>query len=192
VSLRNALAGVPETSGEAVFTLWFMGRPAAGKTTLAGAVADRLATQGYDVENLDGDDLREQLHPELGFSRGDRRVNNRRTAYIAKLLNRHDVVAVVGMITPFATARAQAREIVEEEGEFVLVYARCPVEVAEERDPKGLYEAARNGEVEKFTGIDHPFEEPADPDVVVDTAACGPAEGADHVVDRLEDLGHLG
>jgi len=169
-----------------------MGRPAAGKTTLASGIADRLATEGFEIENLDGDDLREQLHPELGFSRTDRRVNNRRTAYIAKLLNKHDVVAVVGMITPFAAARAQAREIVEAEGEFVLVYARCPLGVAEERDPKGLYEAARNGEIERFTGIDHPFEEPADPDVVVDTAECSPAEGVDHVLDRLDDLGLLG
>jgi adenylylsulfate kinase len=175
-----------------VFTLWIMGRPAAGKSTLARGVADRLAADGHDVENLDGDDLREQLHPDLGFSREERRTNNRRTAYIAKLLNRHDVVAVVGMIAPFAAAREQAREVVREEGEFVLVYARCPLEVAEERDPDGLYEAARNGETEKFTGIDHPFEEPAAPDIVVDTAEMSPAEAVDHVLDRLDDLGLFG
>jgi adenylylsulfate kinase len=175
-----------------VFTLWIMGRPAAGKSTLARGVTDRLAADGYDVENLDGDDLREQLHPDLGFSREERRTNNRRTAYIATLLNRHDVVTVVGMITPFAAAREQARHIVEAEGEFVLVYARCPLEVAEERDPKGLYEQAREGEIERFTGVDHPFEEPTDPDVVVDTADCSPGEGIDHVLDRLEDLCVLG
>jgi adenylylsulfate kinase len=168
-----------------------MGRPAAGKSTLASGVTDRLARE-YDVENLDGDDLRRQLHPELGFSREDRRTNNRRTAYIAKLLNRHDVVAVVGMITPFAAAREQARHIVEKEGTFVLVYARCPLEVAEERDPKGLYQRARDGEIAQFTGVDHPFEEPTDPDVVVDTAECSPAEGVDHVLDRLDDLGVVG
>lgn len=169
-----------------------MGRPSAGKSTLAGGVADQLAAAGYPVENLDGDEVREHLNPELGFSRADRRTNNRRTAYVAKLLNRHGVAVVVGMITPFAAARRQAREVVESEGEFVLVYVRCPLAVAEERDPKGLYERARNGEIEKFTGIDHPFEEPADPDIVVDTAAVSPTGGVEHVLDRLDELGVVG
>mgnify|MGYP002277473086 CR=1 FL=1 len=165
-----------------------MGRPAAGKSTLARGVADRLSADGHEVENLDGDDLRAQLHPDLGFSREERRTNNRRTAYIAKLLNRHDVVTVVGMITPFASARERAREIVEDEGEFVLVYASCSLETAEARDPKGLYEEARNGDIEKFTGLNHPFEEPADPDVVVDTETTSPEEAVDHVLERLVDL----
>jgi adenylyl-sulfate kinase len=175
-----------------VFTLWIMGRPAAGKSTLARGLADRLAASGRDVENLDGDDFRAQFHPELGFSRADRRVNNRRTAHVAKLLNRHGVVTVVGMITPFAAARELARETVEPDGEFVLVYARCSLESAEARDPKGLYADARAGEVEKFTGVDHPFEEPTDPDVVVDTERSSPAEGVSHVLDRLVELDVIG
>jgi len=162
-----------------------MGRPAAGKSTLARGLADRLAAGGHDVENLDGDGLREQFHPDLGFSREERRTNNRRTAYIANLLNRHGVVTVVGMITPFAAARDLARKTVESDGEFVLVYARCSLETAEARDPKGLYAAARAGEVEKFTGVDHPFEEPTDPDIVVDTETTSPEEGVDHVLDEL-------
>jgi len=151
------------------FTLWFMGLPASGKSTLAKRVENELTDQGLVVENLDGDELRKNLHPDLGFSREDRATNNRRTAYIAKLLNRNDIATIVAMITPFRESQQQAREIVEEDGEFVLVYVKCPVEVCAERDPKGLYEQARAGKIDKFTGINHPFQEPHDPDIIVDT-----------------------
>lgn len=82
-----------------MFTLWFMGRPAAGKSTIASRVERRLIEMGYSIENLDGDDIRKHLHPDLGFSREDRRINNRRTAYIAKLLNQNEIPVIVGMIT---------------------------------------------------------------------------------------------
>lgn len=174
-----------------MFTLWFMGRPAAGKTTLASRVADRLRAAGYPVENLDGDEVRRHLHPDLGFSRAERRTNNRRTAYLAAVLNRNDVPVVVGMIAPFREARERARRLVEEEGdgEFVLVSVECSLETAEARDPKGLYERARAGEIAKFTGIDHPFQEPRDPDVAVDTETLSVAESVEHVLTRLRDLG---
>jgi len=174
-----------------MFTLWFMGRPAAGKSTLASRVEDRLAERGYPVENLDGDDIRTHLHPDLGFSREDRRTNNRRTAYIAKLLNRNNIPVIVGMITPFRESQEQARDIVEDEGSFVLVHVKCSVETAEDRDPKGLYQQAREGTIEKFTGINHPFQEPLHPDIVVDTEANAVEEGVEQVMARLEDRGLL-
>jgi len=174
-----------------MFTLWFMGRPAAGKSTLASRVEDRLVEQGYRIENLDGDDIRKHLHPDLGFSREDRRTNNRRTAYIAKLLNRNDIPVIVGMITPFRDSQQQARDIIEDEGEFVLVHVKCSVEAAQERDPKGLYEKAREGKIEKFTGINHPFQEPLNPDIVVDTETQSIDEGVEHVLQRLEERGLL-
>ena len=174
-----------------MFTLWFMGRPAAGKSTLASRVEDRLVEQGYRIENLDGDDIRKHLHPDLGFSREDRRTNNRRTAYIAKLLNRNDIPVIVGMITPFRDSQQQARDIIEDEGEFVLVHIKCSVEAAQERDPKGLYEKAREGKIEKFTGINHPFQEPLNPDIVVDTETQSIDEGVEHVLQRLEERGLL-
>ena len=92
-----------------MFTLWFMGRPASGKSTIASRVEDRLVDLGDPVENLDGGDIRRSLHPDLGFSRADRRTNNRRTAYIAKLLNRNAIPVIVGMITPFRESQEQAR-----------------------------------------------------------------------------------
>lgn len=174
-----------------MFTLWFMGRPAAGKSTIASRVENRLVERGYPIENLDGDEIRKHLHPDLGFSREDRRTNNRRTAYIAKLLNRNDIPVIVGMITPFRDAQQQARGIVEDEGEFILIYVKCSVEAAKERDPKGLYERARKGKVKKFTGINHPFQEPLNPDIVVDTEDQSIDEGVEHALRTLEDNGVL-
>jgi adenylylsulfate kinase len=174
-----------------MFTLWFMGRPSAGKSTLASRVEDRLVELGYPIENLDGDEIRKHLHPDLGFSREDRRINNRRTAYIAKLLNRNDIPVIVGMITPFRDSQEQARDIIEDEGDFVLVYVKCSVETAEERDPKRLYQQAREGKIERFTGINHPFQEPLNPEIVVDTEEQSIEDGVNHVLAQLEDRGLL-
>lgn len=174
-----------------MFTLWFMGRPSAGKSTLASRVEDHLVEMGYPIENLDGDEIRKHLHPDLGFSREDRRTNNRRTAYIAKLLNRNDIPVIVGMITPFRDSQEQARDIIEDEGEFVLIHVKCSVDSAEERDPKGLYEQARDGNIEKFTGINHPFQEPLNPEIVVDTEQLSIEESVEHVLSQLEAQGLL-
>lgn len=174
-----------------MFTLWFMGRPASGKSTLASRVEDQLVGLDYPVENLDGDDIRKHLHPDLGFSREDRRTNNRRTAYIAKLLNRNDIPVIVGMITPFRDSQEQARDIIEEEGEFILIYVKCSVDTAAERDPKGLYEQAQAGNIEKFTGVNHPFQEPLNPDIVVNSEELSVEEGVDHVLTQLDEMGVL-
>jgi adenylylsulfate kinase len=168
-----------------------MGRPSAGKSTLASRVEDRLVEMGYPIENLDGDEIRKHLHPDLGFSREDRRTNNRRTAYIAKLLNRNDIPVIVGMITPFRDSQEQARDIIEDEGDFVLIYVKCSVDAAEDRDPKGLYEKARDGNIEKFTGINHPFQEPLNPEIVVDTEDQSVEEGVVHVLSQLKARGLL-
>ena len=168
-----------------MFTLWFMGRPASGKSTIASRVEDRLVDLGYPVENLDGDDIRRSLHPDLGFSRADRRTNNRRTAYIAKLLNRNGIPVIVGMITPFRESQEQARDIIETEGEFVLVYVKCSLEEAERRDPKGLYAAARAGNIDQFTGVNHPFQSPLNPEVTVDTENTTVDQCVEKVVNTL-------
>lgn len=173
------------------FTLWFMGRPAAGKSTIASAVERSLLERGINSENLDGDDLRANLDPELGFSKEDRHVHNRRTAYLAKVLNRNDIPVIVAMITPFRESQQQAREIVETDGEFVLVYVKCPLETAEARDPKGHYEQARAGEIEKFTGISHPFNPPTDPDIEINTAETDVASGVERVLAHLVQRGIL-
>lgn len=173
------------------FTIWFMGRPAAGKSTLAKRVENVLREQGHHIENLDGDEIRKNLYPDLGFTREDRATNNRRTAFICKLLNRNDISVVAGMITPFRDAQQQAREIIESEGEFVLVYVKCSVEEAARRDPKNLYQQAQEGNIENFTGVNHPFQEPHNPDIVVDSEAQSVDESVAYVLHRLEELGVL-
>lgn len=171
-----------------MFTLWFMGRPASGKSTLAAQVEQRLVERGHPFENLDGDEVRKNLHPELGFTREDRAINNRRTAFIAKLLNRNAINAIVAMITPFRDAQRRAREVIEKEGEFVLIYVKTPLAVCEERDPKGMYEQAREEKIENFTGINHPFQEPQNPDIVVDTEIMDIEDSVRNILDRLQQL----
>jgi adenylylsulfate kinase len=173
------------------FTLWFMGRPAAGKSTIAKRVENHLRERGYQMENLDGDEVRQNLHPDLGFSREDRELNNRRTAYLCRLLNRNGISVVTGMITPFRDAQQKAREIVEEDGTFVLIYVKCSVEECERRDPKNLYEKAKAGKIDKFTGINHPFEEPHNPDIVVDTEQQSVDKSFEQVIEELRELGIL-
>lgn len=173
------------------FTLWFMGRPAAGKSTLASRTESYLRDQDIKVENLDGDEIRQNLHPDLGFSQEDRAINNRRTAFICKLLNRNGIATVTGMITPFRDAQQQARRIVEPDGRFVLIYVKCSVEEAARRDPKNLYQQAERGEIEKFTGINHPFQTPHNPDIVVDTEAHSVEENVSQVIDWLHDTNIL-
>jgi len=170
------------------FTLWFMGRPAAGKSTLAKRVETYLRDLDYKMENLDGDEIRKNLHPELGFTKEDRATNNRRTAFIAKLLNRNDINVVTGMITPFREAQQEAREIITEEGDFVLIHVRCSVDEAAARDPKNLYEQAQDGQIENFTGINHPFQAPHNPEIVVDTETQTVEESVQRIIQRLEEL----
>lgn len=171
------------------FTLWFMGRPAAGKSTIANRVETHLYDRGIQVENLDGDEIRQNLHPDLGFTKEEREINNRRTAFICELLNRNGIAAVTGMITPFRDAQRMARDIVEPDGDFVLAYVKCSLEEAVRRDPKGLYERAKAGAIQNFTGIDHPFEAPRDPDIVVDTETQTVDENVSHVLERIQEMG---
>lgn len=168
-----------------------MGRPAAGKSTIAKRIENHLRDNDFSVENLDGDEVRTNLHPDLGFTREERATNNRRTAFIAKLLNRNDIAVITAMITPFREAQNRAREIVEPDGDFVLIYVKCSLEECERRDPKGLYERARAGKIPNFTGINHPFQEPHNPDIVVDTEAMSVEESCSYILDQLAEQGVL-
>lgn len=170
------------------YTLWFMGRPAAGKSTLAKQTEKVLRKKGMSLQNLDGDEIREQLNPDLGFTRQDRALNNRRTAFICRLLNENGISVVNAMITPFQESQRKAREIIEPEGNFVLIYVRCSVKECERRDPKNLYEQAQNGEIKNFTGVNHPFEEPQDPDITVDTEENDVDECLNQILRQLENL----
>jgi adenylyl-sulfate kinase len=173
------------------FTLWFTGLPSSGKSTVAKRVEEELRNQGFEMHNLDGDNVRKKLHPDLGFTEDERATNNRRVSFIARLLNRHDVGTIVAAVSPFEDARSNARDEIENEGDFIEIYVECPVEVCKQRDPKGLYEQAEAGQIDNFTGVNHPFEEPDDPEIHINTAENSVEECVDHVLDRLEQLGIL-
>ena len=173
------------------FTLWFVGLPSCGKSTVARRVETRLRQRGFRVENLDGDNVRQNLHPELGFSKEDRGTNNRRIGFICTLLNKNDVVAIVAAIAPYREYRERVREAVEEVGRFVLIYVECPVAVCKARDPKGLYERAERGEITNFTGVNDPFEAPTEDEyeITINTAEQSAEQSAQAVIEGLERLG---
>jgi len=149
-------------------TIWFTGLPSAGKTTLAHALAKRLADAGYEhIEVLDGDVAREHLTKGLGFSRDDRAENVRRIGWVASLLARNGVIVLASVISPYRDDREAVREM--HGGRFVEVHVATPVEVCAERDVKGLYAKQRAGELRGLTGVDDPYEPPLHPEVVVPT-----------------------
>jgi adenylylsulfate kinase len=151
-------------SGGAV--VWMTGLSGAGKSTIARAMERELLAHGARVEVLDGDAIREKFSRGLGFSKQDRDENVRRAGYVAGLLARHGVVVLVALISPYRAARNQVREEMESSGiRFVEVFVNAPLDVCEGRDPKGLYEKARRGEIPAFTGLEDPYEAPVSPEV---------------------------
>lgn len=170
------------------FTAWFTGLPCSGKTTIADRVAEILKKKGYKVERLDGDIIRKGLTSDLGFSKEDRDENIKRVTYVAKLLTRNDVIVLATFVSPYQARRAKTRE---EIGEFVEIYTRCPVNICMERDVKGMYKRALAGEIKDFTGVDDPYEEPENPDLVLDTGTESIEESVQKVLDKLSELGYI-
>jgi adenylylsulfate kinase len=153
-------------------TLWFTGLPSAGKSTVAHALADRLRADGVDVEVLDGDEVRPHLSAGLGFTRADRDVNVRRIGWVARLLASHGTVVLVPVIAPYADARQAVRDDHQaNDVPYGEIYVSTALEVAEQRDVKGLYARARRGEIRGLTGVDDPYEQPATAELELDTAA---------------------
>jgi adenylylsulfate kinase len=171
-------------------TLWMTGLPGSGKSTLASLLKSKLEARGRRVEILDGDEVRKGLSRDLGLSREDREEHAWRVSFVSKLLARNGVIAVVALISPYQTSRARAREVIGA-GRFVQIYVKASLEACEKRDPKGLYAKARRGEITNMTGIQDPYEEPSDADIVVDTERGTPDQSADLIVKRLEDLHRL-
>lgn len=169
-------------------TIWFTGLSGAGKSTLANAVAQRLRAQGELVEIMDGDEVRTHLSKGLGFSREDRDTNIKRIAFVCKLLTRNGVICISAAIAPYREARAWARE---EIGDFIEVYVKCPLEVCRERDVKGLYKLVDEGKIQHFTGIDDPYEEPENPDLVIETSKQSLEESVETLLAKVRSLGYL-
>jgi adenylylsulfate kinase len=170
------------------FTAWFTGLPCSGKTTVADALAVKLKEKGYRVERLDGDIVRKDLTSDLGFSKEDRDENIKRVTFVAKLLTRNGVAVLSTFVSPYRARRAKTRE---EIGEFIEVYTRTPVEVCIERDVKGMYKRAQAGEISNFTGVDDPYEEPEDPELVLDTDKETIEESVRKVLGKLIEMGYL-
>jgi adenylylsulfate kinase len=171
------------------FTLWFTGLSGSGKSTIAHFVGPELDRRGLIVEYLDGDTVRTHLSKGLGFSKEDRDAHIERVGWVASRMTRHGAAVIVAAISPYEQTRRTARAMVEEWGTFVEVYVAASVDECARRDVKGLYEKAFRGEITGFTGVDDPYEEPADAELVIDTEAHDPEESARLVVAKLEQLG---
>ncbi len=169
------------------FTVWFTGLSGSGKTTLAMMLEAELRARGLTrVERLDGDIVRQHLTRDLGYSKEDRDLNIERVTFVAKLLTRNGVAVLAAFISPYREVRARSRG---EIGRFVEVYCRCPLDVLIERDAKGLYKKALAGEIDNFTGVSDPYEEPLSPEVLVDTDVETPEESLSKVLSFLEGRG---
>lgn len=165
------------------FVLWFTGLSGAGKSTIADAVYEKLNSEGYRVERLDGDIVRENLTKDLGFSKEDRNENIRRVAFVSHLLSKHGVGVIASFISPYRNERQMVRDMCNN---FIEVYISTPLEICEERDCKGLYAKARKGEIENFTGISDPYEAPEKPEIEV---CCTDKDGAEKYAQKvLNDL----
>ncbi|MFW9988148.1 MAG: adenylyl-sulfate kinase [Candidatus Odinarchaeota archaeon] len=170
------------------FTLWFTGLPCSGKTVLADAVAEDLRTRGMKVERLDGDIVRKGLTRDLGFTEEDRNMNIERVTFVAKLLTRNGVAVLASFVSPYNKIRTFSRK---EIGDYILVYVKCTIEECENRDVKGMYAKARAGEIKDFTGIDHPFEEPDNADIIVETDKQTVEESKEIILKALNNMGYL-
>ena len=171
------------------FTVWFTGLSGAGKSTVAEMLFHEFQARGMKTEILDGDEVRKNLSKGLGFSKEDRDTNIRRIGYVANLLTRNGVATICCPISPYRAIRDEVRALI---GEFVEVYVYATLEeLARNRDPKGLYEKAMRGEITGFTGVDDPYEEPLDPELVLDTMVEEPDDSLRRLLERLTELGYL-
>ncbi|WP_375346133.1 adenylyl-sulfate kinase [Priestia megaterium] len=166
------------------FVLWFTGLSGSGKSTVANAVAKALFDKNIRNYVLDGDNVRFGLNKNLGFSAEDRTENIRRIGEVSKLFVDSGQVVLTAFISPFQEDRAQVRKILEG-NEFLEVYVECPLEECEKRDPKGLYKKARSGEIRDFTGIDSPYESPANPELTINTSTQSVEECVQTVIEYL-------
>ncbi len=164
-------------------TIWLTGLSGSGKSTIADAACCELIRLGLRAQVLDGDWVRAHLSPQLGFSRMDRDENIRRVGIVAELLTRNDVIVLVAAISPYRTARDQVRSRISS---YFEVHVHAPLEVCEQRDPKGLYRKARAGQIQSFTGVDDPYEAPLAPELRLETHA----ETVNVSVDKLLSFIH--
>ncbi len=175
-------------SADSGLVIWLTGLPGSGKTTTARFLEKELRFRGLRVETLDGDEVRRNLSPDLGFSRLDREVHAKRVSYVSLLLSRNGIVTIVALISPFQSIRDSARSLI---GRFVEVWVKCSVETCSKRDPKGLYKQAQEGKVSSFTGIQDPYEPPVNPEIIIDTEHEDPDLCGRKIIAALKELKYL-
>ena len=169
-------------------TLWFTGLPCSGKSAVADRAAEILKERGYHVERLDGDIVRQDLTRDLGFSKADRDENIRRVTFVSKLLTRNGVIVLTSFISPYIEVRDRARR---EIGSFAEIYTKCALDVCIQRDVKGMYKKAIAGQIKEFTGISDPYEEPLNPELLLETDKETLDESTARVLDLLKTRGYL-
>jgi adenylylsulfate kinase len=177
-----------ENNGHKSVVLWFTGLSGAGKSTVAHALEETLYQLGANTYVLDGDNVRHGLCGDLGFSDEDRNENIRRIGELAKLFIDAGVIALTAFISPFRADRQRARDLVNS-GDFIEIHVQCPLEVCETRDPKGLYKKARAGLIKGYTGISSPYEEPENPEIVIDTSLNTIEQSVDQIIAYLRTQG---
>ena len=171
--------------------LWFTGLSQAGKTTIADKVCEILKEKGLKTERLDGDIVRQSLSKDLGFSKEDRDTNIERVTFVAKLLSRNKVIVLASFVSPYRERRRKTRKEIEDGARFIEIFCKCPVEVCEKRDAKGLYKKACKGEIKNFTGISDPYEEPENPEIIIDTHKDDIKKCAKKIINYLKNQDFL-
>ena len=176
--------------GHQGFVLWFTGLSGSGKSTVATALQKELFNRGYRVFILDGDNVRHGLNSDLGFSKEDREENIRRIGELAKLYMEAGIITITSFISPFIQDRNRVRDILPKE-KFIETFVSAPIEVCEQRDPKGLYKKARDGKISNFTGIDSPYEEPDNPELIIETYKYSIKENVSEIINYLKLNGYI-
>lgn len=177
-------------NGHSSFILWFTGLSASGKSSVANAFAHKLFEDGRQAFVLDGDNVRHGLNSDLGFDETSRKENIRRIGEVAKLFVEGGQIVLTAFISPYREDRQVVRSLVAE-GEFIEVFVQCSVEACEQRDPKGLYKKARNNEIPNFTGISAPYEEPVNPEIILNTEKYSIEECAEQLQHFLSEKGYI-
>ena len=166
--------------------IWLTGLSGSGKSTIANLLEKKLIARGRHSYLLDGDNVRHGLNRDLGFTETDRVENIRRVAEVSRLMVDAGLIVLVSFISPYRSERDLARSLFDE-GEFLEVFVDTPLEICEQRDPKGLYKKARQGDIKNFTGIDSPYEPPAGPEMTLDTVQMSVEQAADTIIDYIEN-----
>ena len=175
------------------FTLWFTGLSGSGKSTLTDLLQEEFQKRDYKVEVLDGDVVRTNLSKGLGFSKEDRDTNIRRIGFVCDLLSRNGVIAISAAISPYRNVRDEVREMVESNSDgFVEVFTKCSLDELVRRDAKGLYKKALSGEIKNFTGVSDPYEDPENPEILIESDSESVEEGFAKIIAYLEEKELIG